>query len=116
VTPPVTPLVSAIAGHADTSLALDIDGYLWGAGTLNGTGTASSDFVPTGLGAVRAYAVGYYNAAAIDTAGELKLWGANSEGQLGNGTTAESFYADFGCGYSTDAGGCYNELCNGGGD
>ncbi len=90
VTPPNVPLVSAIAGHSETTLALDVDGALWGSGLLNGTGTASSDFVLTGLTNIRSYAMSYNNGGAVDASGNLFLWGANGSGELGNGTTVNS--------------------------
>jgi RHS repeat-associated protein len=91
VTPPNKPLVSVVAGQNDTSLALDIDGRLWGTGNLNGTGTASSSFVETGLVNIRDYATAYYQGIAVDQAGMVFTWGANAAGQLGDGTTTDRF-------------------------
>ncbi len=54
------------------------------------TTTNSSLAVFTGLNEVTSLAAGYYHSCALTTACELKCWGGNTNGQLGNATTTNS--------------------------
>ena len=95
--------VVAMAAGDIHSLALCSDGNLaaWGAGDYGlGNGSTSSSTVPlpvavsrTGVLAgktVVAMAAGHSFSLALCSDGRLAAWGANSNGQLGNGTTTSS--------------------------
>ena len=99
---PVTGLssgVAAIAAGADHACALTTAGGVqcWGyndSGQL-GVGTTSNSSVPnlvTGLsnGVTAIAAAGGSFTCALTTAGSVQCWGANYDGQLGNGTTTNS--------------------------
>ena len=89
---------TAVRAGLDFACALSTAGGVscWGAngsGQLgNGTNTASATPVPvTGLSSdVVALDAGTQTACAILTGGAVRCWGANSSGQLGNGTTTSS--------------------------
>lgn len=78
--------------------ALSTDGrlFVWGRSARGQLGTGSVDPVyapfeialPSGLPVV-SVALGYEHALAVDSAGTAYAWGANSEGQLGDGTTLD---------------------------
>ena len=84
------------AGNAH-SLGLTADGdvYGWGAGTQGklGDGTTADHLSPSpasGLPAETTFVqvdAGKYHSLALSDAGQIYGWGANSRGQLGNGTT-----------------------------
>jgi alpha-tubulin suppressor-like RCC1 family protein len=87
--------VAAIAAGHDHSCALTTAGAMkcWGDnyhGQL-GDGTTVSRSTPievTGLASgVAAIAVGDYFTCALTTAGAVKCWGRNLDGELGDGTT-----------------------------
>lgn len=93
--------IAAISAGYDHSLAADKDGLLfaWGAngeGQL-GTGSAGADVrqalqvggLLTGKKVVRLSAGSSFSLAVTST-GEVYAWGANIDGQLGNGTTTPS--------------------------
>ena len=90
--------VIAIAASLEDSYALKSDGTVWAWGENDygqiGDGTTGSKSTPTlvsGLGGVSSIAAGDKFAVAIVShgagAGHVWAWGANFEGQLGDGTT-----------------------------
>jgi alpha-tubulin suppressor-like RCC1 family protein len=71
--------------------------WCWGANSYDqlGTGHSSDGGVPTpslvpGLTGVTQVSVGFYHACALVTGGSVMCWGANTDGELGNGQTATS--------------------------
>jgi alpha-tubulin suppressor-like RCC1 family protein len=56
--------------------------------------------VSAGVTSVLDVAVGHYHTCALQTGGVLRCWGANSDGQLGNGINDDSLTAAFVVGYS----------------
>ncbi|WP_025620196.1 chromosome condensation regulator RCC1, partial [Salinispora cortesiana] len=91
--------VTAIAAGDDHSFAVTSAGaaLAWGdndRGELgDGTTTRSSTPVPVSLPAgttVTAIAGGIAHGLALTSAGKVLAWGLNSDGQLGDGTTADS--------------------------
>jgi alpha-tubulin suppressor-like RCC1 family protein len=91
--------VVAIAAGAGHSLAIDSTGTAWAWGNnfegQLGDGTNTNRSVPvqvddTGLTNVVAIAAGLSFSLAIDSGGDAWAWGRNSNGQLGNGSTANS--------------------------
>ena len=88
----------ALAASGDTC-AVTVGGALlcWGhneSGQL-GNGTQQGNLTPTavsGLGAgVKAVAAGGLHTCAVTSAGAALCWGENSSGELGTGTTSDSF-------------------------
>lgn len=90
--------VAAISAGALYTCALTTSGAVkcWGYNNYGqlGDGSTSSRSTPTpvvGLsGGVVALAAGYDHTCALTSAGGAKCWGYNSDGELGNGTTAHS--------------------------
>ena len=95
-------VVVAIAGGTDHNLALCADGTLaaWGANTYGqlGNNSLASSTVPVLVSAggvlagksVTAISAGGTLSLALCSDGTVAAWGLNSNGQLGNGTTANS--------------------------
>lgn len=85
--------VTASAGH---SLAIDGAGNLWawgsnGSGELGNDDVASLSSLPVRVSSdksFRAVSAGRERSFAIDSDGGLWAWGANDQGQLGDGTTS----------------------------
>ena len=83
--------------YVNYSLALKSDGTVlgWGvnSGYQLGDGTTTTRTTPvqtSGLGAgsgVTAIAAGYHHSLALFSSGQVKAWGTNVDGQLGDGTT-----------------------------
>jgi hypothetical protein len=101
---PVTGLSSlmALAGGGAHALALASDGTVWawganGSGQL-GNGTISTNAcacIPTpgpvtGLTSVRGVAGGFEHSLAVKSDGTVWAWGANQDGELGNGTSGNT--------------------------
>lgn len=99
-----TPIVvssgfAAITAGGQHTCALTTAGAVkcWGYNNYGelGTGTASDSHSPTlvsGLtSGVIAIAAAYYHTCAVTTVGAVECWGKNSSGQLGDGSTDNSF-------------------------
>jgi len=97
---PLTNII-AIAANGDHSLALDSIGDVWAWG-YNGTGQLGLNPVNTGASAgptkvtgfpakIIAIAAGGAFSYALTETGTVWAWGNNANGQLGNGTTTNSF-------------------------
>jgi len=96
---PVGTKVTAVAVGALHSLALSSTGvvFAWGYNTdgeLGDGGTANSDVpvklkLPAGT-RVTAIAAGGYDSLALTSTGAVFAWGYNTDGELGNGGTANS--------------------------
>ncbi|MGO8670750.1 MAG: PKD domain-containing protein [Capsulimonadaceae bacterium] len=95
--------VVAVAGGGAHSLALQSNGDVWAWGynvygqiglpPPTSPGGSLDKLAPvqvSGLPAVTAIAGGYYHSLAIGSDGVVRAWGANWDGQLGNGTTTNS--------------------------
>ncbi|HKZ79229.1 MAG TPA: chitobiase/beta-hexosaminidase C-terminal domain-containing protein, partial [Pyrinomonadaceae bacterium] len=86
--------VRAIAVGAAHTVAVRFDGtvWAWGGNHLGRLGLGTSDTVPhpepTQLDNLRAdsIAAGYAHTGIVDSAGMIKVWGANNSGQLGIGS------------------------------
>jgi alpha-tubulin suppressor-like RCC1 family protein len=98
VSPALLSGVTAIAAGREHSLALLSNGTVlaWGsneAGQLGTANKATKSAVPAtvkGLSGVKAIAAGSEDSLALLSNGTVMSWGANSEGQLGNGKTTNS--------------------------
>lgn len=88
--------VLAIRGGRDMSMALDADGavWVWGLGAQGqlGNGTTNSSHTPNKVPSLSAgvvkIAAGRDHLAAIKDDGSLWMWGNNTVGEVGDGTTA----------------------------
>lgn len=94
---PVEIDIIAIDAYGDHSLALASDGSVWAWGRNNagqlGLGDTFDRSAPVrvaGLGdrTITAIAAGSAHSLALDSEGSVWAWGRNSNGQLGDGTTA----------------------------
>ena len=89
------PIIAIAAGDSH-SLAIDITGQAWSWGSNRtgqlGDGTNIARNKPgrvtadTGLASVIAIAAGRYHSVTIGDTGQVWAWGANKDGQLGDGT------------------------------
>lgn len=90
--------VSAISAGAEHACALTTSGGVrcWGMNTYGqlGDGSTTDSSTPvevTGLESeVVAISAGYSHSCTVTTLGEVKCWGRNNYGQLGDGSTADS--------------------------
>jgi alpha-tubulin suppressor-like RCC1 family protein len=57
------------------------------------TAQAQPEAAPVALTGVRAVAAGYYHGCAVLTNGQVRCWGFNSYGQVGNGDSGNNFTA-----------------------
>lgn len=70
--------------------------FTWGENLLGGLGLGDSNprHIPTQVGSLsdwQACAGGYYHMLGLRSGGQLYAWGANNDGQVGNGGTATVF-------------------------
>jgi alpha-tubulin suppressor-like RCC1 family protein len=87
--------VTAIAAGAEHNCALTSSGAVkcWGGNVFGqlGDGTTTDRWTPVGVsglsGGVRAIAAGGVQSCALTTGGGVKCWGANKDGEVGDGTT-----------------------------
>lgn len=87
--------VAAISAGAQYSLAVTSDGAVWAWGTGNLGGGYTTRLMPNPISgewsdSVVAVAGGYWHSLALSRDGHVWAWGANSDGELGNNSTASS--------------------------
>ncbi len=101
---------ASVASGANHTLFLKSDGSVWASGdnsagelgNNDSTGTAQSSPVqvmipvangtPIALAGVVSISAGKQQSFAVDNAGQVWAWGANSNGELANGTTTNAIY------------------------
>lgn len=91
---------TAVAAGASHALALLNDGTVWswgdnsfgqlGHGTAGNAGGSNAPAAVVGLGGATGVAAGRFHSLAGKNDGTVWAWGQNSDGRLGNGTTADS--------------------------
>ena len=98
--------ISAVAAGESHSLAVTSTGavYAWGFNFYGELGNGNTIFettpvAVTGLSGVtvKEVAGGGHHSLALTSTGGVYAWGANDDGQLGNGTTTDSLTASFWC-------------------
>ena len=91
--------ITAISAGVFNTVALKNDGTVWAWGLNSsgqlGDGTTTDSYTPvqvSGLTGVTSIAVGFVShAVALKNDGTVWAWGSNSYGQLGDGTTTDSY-------------------------
>ena len=91
--------VTAISAGVFNTVALKNDGTVWAWGLNSsgqlGDGTTTDSYTPvqvSGLTGVRAISAGFVShAVALKNDGTVWAWGSNGYGQLGDGTTTDSY-------------------------
>lgn len=90
----------AIAAGDDHTVALDVDGNIWGWGRNNAGQLADDSFLNNKTSPIKldlkdtkfkAIACGMYHTIAIDIDGNIWSWGWNYSGQLGDGTFLKTY-------------------------
>lgn len=112
------PIAIALGHYHTCTLLASGDIKCWGGNNWGqlGNGTGISYYTPVNVSGlspgVSAIASGYYHNCAILPGGELKCWGWNLEGQLGDGTTEDRNLpvnvSDLSSGVSNISGGGYH--------
>ena len=86
---------SKVYGREEMSFGLKTDGTLWSWGDLNprlGIGLPDETNVPTLVGnGFKGIALGEFHCLGLKTDATLWAWGGNDDGQLGDGTTDETY-------------------------
>jgi hypothetical protein len=101
--------VASIGAGGDVSCAVTDAGAVkcWGANDYGqlGDGTLANRYIPAAVyglsSGIARISPGYYHTCALTTAGAVKCWGRNDDGQLGDGTTTDRLTAGTVSGLST---------------
>jgi alpha-tubulin suppressor-like RCC1 family protein len=101
-------VTSVFSSYYNYSIVLDAMGQVHTWGTNNtygqlGTGGTTVSYIPVNISVIsnnsiygkiiKQISIGYYCCFALDTSGNIHVWGYNNNGQLGNGTITNSSYA-----------------------